>query len=155
MPNVRPSFVMTHDSHEFRITPRLKGMRSHRLLMWIPYITGQAAGISVVVEPIGQPYPQALICEVRSDIEMRSMGQVASAQLKGNADPVFLDSGLEYISAPDDYRWEIELGSREKETLGDFSAFSRDRFAVTLLIASVALFFAAANLTAGIIALFD
>ena len=150
MPNIRP-VTMTYEGHQYRVTPRLKGVRGFRPLMWLPYITGQQASIIVKVEVIGEPYLQAIAYNLMSNIKHGGLDPVCNGQLHGERS-LSIEAPREYISAPGEYRWEMRFGSAHSgETLGDFSAFARDRFTVTFIFAGGALLLAIAGLVVAIV----
>lgn len=125
MPNVRPPIVLTVDGHQYKVTSRLRGVR--RLMLWIPYITGQQTAIVVTIEAIGDLYPNTLAYNLLSDIEERRIQVIADGHFNGDRSKA-IKSRHEYISAPDEYRWELRLGgTMAQATLADFSAFARDR----------------------------
>ena len=155
MPNVRHCVLMNVDGYQYEVKSKLKGHRRRWWLEWIPYITGQQASLVVTIKASGQPFPGKLAYFLKSDIKDRKIQDVLNELLEGKT-AITIESPYEYVSAPSNYRWALRLRGKTdvEENLADFTAFSRDWVAVTFLIAGFTLFFAGANLVAGLLAIF-
>ena len=55
--------------------------------------------------------------------------------------PLHLESPLEYVSSPDEYRYELFLGGH-RWNIADFSALSKDRTLFTMAVALLAVLLA-------------
>ena len=140
MPNFRRNILWEVRDYQLQATVIPQGWRSNplwrKLLGWWPYISGSTVQVKLHIDALAVPEDaEPVWIEFSSDVEYRHMRSFLEHQVIDL--PFEFLSPSEYISAPDQYRYELNILGIPR-TIADFTGLSKGLTIWALVLASLA-----------------